>query len=127
MWLNSMITMPFLYLQASFLSLDLHALSEQLERASLSERLFIEPDLLPLEPVCTFIYDFLLCYISQNLMLVNGYICWKHGASHLIEMRQCLFIEKSCISIYDADESSKDIWFPLQLLQKIYYVTASVC
>ncbi|OIT38097.1 PREDICTED: uncharacterized protein LOC109239878 [Nicotiana attenuata] len=38
--------------KASFLSLDLHALSEQLERASLSERLFIEPDLLPLEP-CT--------------------------------------------------------------------------
>ncbi|XP_009607703.1 protein ECERIFERUM 16 [Nicotiana tomentosiformis] len=36
--------------KASFLSLDLHALSEQLERASLSERLFIEPDLLPLEP-----------------------------------------------------------------------------
>ncbi|XP_060188191.1 protein ECERIFERUM 16 [Lycium barbarum] len=35
--------------KASFLSLDLQALSEQLERASLSERLFIEPDLLPLE------------------------------------------------------------------------------
>ncbi|KAJ8568024.1 hypothetical protein K7X08_020746 [Anisodus acutangulus] len=34
--------------KASFLSLDLHALSEQLERASLSERLFVEPDLLPL-------------------------------------------------------------------------------
>ncbi|WMV39289.1 hypothetical protein MTR67_032674 [Solanum verrucosum] len=33
---------------ASFLSLDLQALSEQLERASLQERLFIEPDLLPL-------------------------------------------------------------------------------
>ncbi|XP_015081000.1 uncharacterized protein LOC107024525 [Solanum pennellii] len=34
--------------KASFLSLDLQALSEQLERASLQERLFIEPDLLPL-------------------------------------------------------------------------------
>lgn len=34
--------------KASFLSLDLQALSEQLERASLHERLFIEPDLLPL-------------------------------------------------------------------------------
>ncbi|KAK4368984.1 hypothetical protein RND71_012776 [Anisodus tanguticus] len=32
-------------LQASFLSLDLRALSEQLERASLSERAFIEPDI----------------------------------------------------------------------------------
>ncbi|XP_055824734.1 protein ECERIFERUM 16 [Solanum dulcamara] len=34
--------------KASFLSLDLQALSEQVERASLQERLFIEPDLLPL-------------------------------------------------------------------------------
>ncbi|KAG5597185.1 hypothetical protein H5410_038417 [Solanum commersonii] len=34
--------------KASFLSLDLQALSEQLERARLQERLFIEPDLLPL-------------------------------------------------------------------------------
>ncbi|KAL3333020.1 hypothetical protein AABB24_033205 [Solanum stoloniferum] len=34
--------------KASFLSLDLQSLSEQLERASLQERLFIEPDLLPL-------------------------------------------------------------------------------
>lgn len=34
--------------KASFLSLDLQALSKQLERASLQERLFIEPDLLPL-------------------------------------------------------------------------------
>ncbi|CAN4103275.1 unnamed protein product [Withania somnifera] len=38
--------------KASFLSLDLQALSEQLERASLHERLFIEPDILPLV-LCT--------------------------------------------------------------------------
>ncbi|GMI83928.1 ECERIFERUM 16, r RST1 interacting protein [Hibiscus trionum] len=33
--------------EASFLSLNLHALAEQLERVDLSERLFIEEDLLP--------------------------------------------------------------------------------
>ena len=34
-------------MQASFLSLNLHALAEQLEKVDLSERLFIEEDLLP--------------------------------------------------------------------------------
>lgn len=71
--------MSLLYLQASFLSLDLQALSEQLERASLQERLFIEPDLLPLVLVCNVIYDFLLC--SVNLMLVNGYTLETRGLS----------------------------------------------
>ncbi|XP_007043709.2 PREDICTED: uncharacterized protein LOC18608783 isoform X1 [Theobroma cacao] len=35
--------------EASFLSLNLHALAEQLEKVNLSERLFIEEDLLPSE------------------------------------------------------------------------------
>nr|GME02566.1 Large tegument protein like [Ipomoea batatas] len=39
-------------MQASFLSLNLHTLAEQLAKATLSERLFIEPDLLPPE-LCT--------------------------------------------------------------------------
>lgn len=38
--------------EASFLSLNLHTLAEQLAKATLSERLFIEPDLLPPE-LCT--------------------------------------------------------------------------
>ncbi|KAL3509292.1 hypothetical protein ACH5RR_028693 [Cinchona calisaya] len=37
--------------EASFLSLNLHSLAEQLSKATLAERLFIEPDLLP--PECT--------------------------------------------------------------------------
>ncbi|XP_050377195.1 protein ECERIFERUM 16 isoform X2 [Argentina anserina] len=35
--------------EGSFLSLNLHSLAEQLEKVDLSQRLFIEPDLLPLE------------------------------------------------------------------------------
>lgn len=38
--------------EASFLSLNLHTLAEQLSKANLAERLFIEPDLLPPE-MCT--------------------------------------------------------------------------
>lgn len=38
--------------QASFLSLNLHALAEQLAKIDLSQRLFIEADLLPPELVC---------------------------------------------------------------------------
>ncbi|XP_027127458.1 uncharacterized protein LOC113770895 [Coffea eugenioides] len=41
--------------EASFLSLNLHSLAEQLSKANLAERLFIEPDLLPPE-MCTELY-----------------------------------------------------------------------
>lgn len=39
-------------MQAAFLSLNLHALAEQLEKIDLAQRLFIEADLLPPELVC---------------------------------------------------------------------------
>ena len=42
----------WLIVQASFLSLNLHALAEQLAKIDLSRRLFIEANLLPPELVC---------------------------------------------------------------------------
>ncbi|KAL7000482.1 hypothetical protein U1Q18_001634 [Sarracenia purpurea var. burkii] len=42
--------------EASFLSLNLHLLAEQLEKVDLSQRLFIEPDILPPELVCLFFH-----------------------------------------------------------------------
>lgn len=44
--------MNWVFMQASFISLNLHAIAEKLAKVDLSKRLFIEPDLLPSELVC---------------------------------------------------------------------------
>lgn len=56
----------FFHLQAPFLSLNLHFLAEQLEKANLAERLFIEPDLLADDQVLLFSY-----YMSFYMFLVG--------------------------------------------------------
>ena len=65
-------------LQASFLTLDLEDLAEQLSKVGFAERLFIEPDLLPQEMVCVFIfcalYDMLLLFAFSMLVLDNVYL-----------------------------------------------------
>jgi hypothetical protein len=48
-------------MQASFISLNLHAIAEKLAKVDLSKRLFIEADLLPSELVC----------LSSKLILKN--------------------------------------------------------
>jgi hypothetical protein len=44
--------MNWVFMQASFISLNLHAIAEKLAKVDLSKRLFIEPDLIPSELVC---------------------------------------------------------------------------
>lgn len=41
------------FMQASFTSLNLHAIAEALAKVDLSKKLFIESDLLPAELVCS--------------------------------------------------------------------------
>ena len=48
----ALFTMRWVLMQASFLSMNLHAVAENFETLDLSKRLFIEPDLLPPELVC---------------------------------------------------------------------------
>jgi hypothetical protein len=52
--------------QASFLSLSLHALAEKLANIDLSQRLFIEADLLPSELVCLISH----CDVENHLVTV---------------------------------------------------------
>lgn len=47
----NIILLGWLYMQASFLSLNLNALAEHLAKVDLSQRLFVEADLLPSESV----------------------------------------------------------------------------
>lgn len=66
-------TMSLFSMQASFLSLNLHALAENLAKVDLSKRLFIESDLLPHELVCLFsnlnfkLHGRLSLWESQNI------------------------------------------------------------
>lgn len=58
--------------QAAFLSLNLHALAEQLEKIDLAQRLFIEAHLLPPELVC---FIFLIVRLSCISLQHYNVIC----------------------------------------------------
>ena len=47
----ALLVLNWVFMQASFLSLNLHALAESFAKVDLSKRLFIESDLLPTELV----------------------------------------------------------------------------
>lgn len=59
-----LINVAFLNTQAPFLSLNMHALAEQLAKANVSKRLFAEPDLLTLELVLKISATLFLFYFT---------------------------------------------------------------
>jgi len=78
----ALLILNWVFMQASFLSLNLHALAESFAKVDLAKRLFIEADLLPTELVCLLSKLFLkitwLTVYSIKLSQVSKYFFKIH-------------------------------------------------
>lgn len=92
--------------EAAFLSLDLNALAEQLERVELSQRLFIEADLLPPESLGQDSTESRTSEQSDRMQILSE----KKDTIGITEEQAIEFSEKVDIE-YDVDDTSYDFAF----------------
>ncbi|KAK9150263.1 hypothetical protein Syun_008572 [Stephania yunnanensis] len=95
--------------EASFFSLDLHALAAQLEKIDVSKRLFIEEDLLPPElggRTCTLEAERNMQGKSEILPAQNasGFSTFPCEGTHVVDQGAAAAIESICISPSDEDK-----------------------